>query len=149
MTEPQKRIPLSDIAEVWFEAPNTILDAVHPVTGKPVWGSTDYTGQPGVERMSFDEALERQANHWRSPPSEITWKEFDDALNVLPPVAWCNWSAAESFKISERTSGNITAIYCRIGDTAPRYFHLSDSIFLKHDEIVRRCREALAGGRPV
>ena len=144
MTEPTKRLSVSDITEVYFQAPNTILDGVHPVTGKPVWGETDYEGQPGVERISFDDALARQADHWRSEPSEITKAQFWEMLEVLPPVDWCNWSNSESFKMSERLSGIITGIYVRIGCEAvgtERYYTFNDDCTMKHDAIVAKVLE--------
>jgi hypothetical protein len=52
-------------------------------------------------------------------------------LGVLPPVGWRNDGPAESFKLSERTSGSITGIYVRIGD---RYFTFKDGITLAHAE---------------
>ena len=139
MTEPAKRISLDDIKEVWFQAPSTVLDAIHPITGKPLWGKTDPTGQPGVERMTFDDALARQHEHWRSDPVEITYDEFQEALNVLPPEDWNTWTMTESFKMSERTSGAITAIYVRIGSEPDqaRYYCFSDSFTMKHTAIVR------------
>lgn len=38
---------------------------------------------------------------------EITEEEYDDALNVLPPVAWCDGG----FFISERYTSNISDFY--------------------------------------
>ena len=38
---------------------------------------------------------------------EITEEEYDDALNVLPPVAWCEGG----FFISERYTSNISDFY--------------------------------------
>jgi hypothetical protein len=65
-------------------------------------------------------------------------------LNILPPVRWENWDSWEVFRMSERTSGTITAIFCRIGS---KYFELEDSIFLKSPEILRLCQSATDGNR--
>ena len=85
--------------------------------------------------LPFEEAHQRFENSFKSAPVEITEERWDEMLGVLPPVAWKNDGAHESFKISERTAGSITAIFVRIGD---RYFELSDTITLAHRECVER-----------
>jgi uncharacterized protein DUF1419 len=87
--------------------------------------------------LPFEEAHQRFENSFRSEPVEITEERWDEMLGVLPPVGWKNDGAHESFKISERTAGSITAIFVRIGD---RYFELSDTITLPHRECVERVR---------
>jgi hypothetical protein len=75
----------------------------------------------------------------RTDPEEIALSTFDDMLGVLPPVGWRNDGPAESFKLSERTSGSITGIYVRVGD---RYFTFKDSITLPHAECCERVRQS-------
>jgi len=74
-------------------------------------------------------------------PVEITEKEFLYALSVLPPVGWRTARGVESFKISERLYGNVTAIYARIGN---RYFTFSDLITLTAEEIANRINDSAA-----
>src|ERR1700682_4430792 len=69
--------------------------------------------------LPFEEAHQRFENSFKSESVEITEERWDEMLGVLPPVAWKNEGAHESFKISERTAGSITAIFVRIRD---RYF---------------------------
>lgn len=76
----------------------------------------------------------------KTEPVEINEDEFLRALNVLPPVRWTRRSDSESFKISERLYGSITAIYARMGD---RYYSFSDYIALPHDEVISRIRQTL------
>jgi len=71
------------------------------------------------------------------PIAEITEEEYWEMVGVLPPVGFISRNGT-SFKMSERTAGNITGIYANVGN---RYFCLADSIFTPHDEIMRRVAE--------
>ena len=92
---------------------------------------------PGVQLGELGPVSAASDESWKSPPVEITADRYMEMLEVLPPVAWKSSRDAETFKLSERTSGNITAIFCRLGE---RYFEMQDSIFLKHDAIVDACK---------
>ncbi len=92
---------------------------------------------PGAALGELGPVSEQSESFYRSAPVEITRERFIEMLEVLPPVGWVHAGDAETFKLSERTSGNITPIFCRIGE---RHFELSDSIFMKHDAIVAACR---------
>lgn len=121
-----------------------IIDAVHPETGLGVWsGETLEQVQkryPGAVKEDFDVATQANDDHWRQAPSRISSEKFHEALNVLPPEDWRHGTGdCESFKMSERTSGSITAIYARVGS---EYWHLADSYTLTHEQILERIREA-------
>ena len=74
------------------------------------------------------DAWQRHENSCKSEPVEITRDRFHEMLNILPPVAWnYNDPSFESFKMSERTTGSITAIFVRIHD---RYFAFSNTCTL-------------------
>ena len=90
--------------------------------------------------MSTDDAWQLFENNFKRPPVEISEHRWDEMLGVLPPVAWKTDPTGESFKISERTAGSITAIFVRIGD---RYFEFSDSIGLPHRVCVNRVLDAI------
>ena len=47
--------------------------------------------------------------------SEIPQERFVEMLEVLPPMQWRRSKTAESFKMSELTSGTITDCFVRIG----------------------------------
>lgn len=95
---------------------------------------------PDAEMISIDEAITRTDAAFRHPPTRVTRERYLQMLEVLPPVDWRGiGSTAESFKLSERTCGNITAIFCRIGES---YWELQDDITLPHAEIVARVRAA-------
>jgi hypothetical protein len=91
---------------------------------------------PDAQYIDIDQAADMIDDAHRRPVSETTAEHFEEMLNVLPPRQWVRGNAAESFKISERTSGSITAIYARIGE---RYFEMQDNMSTPHDEIMRRC----------
>ena len=90
---------------------------------------------PKAEFGDFDEIYQRIESSFMSDVVEITEAEFIKALEVLPPVGWTTAKGVESFKMSERLVGLITAIYARIGD---RYFTFNDKITLKADQIADR-----------
>lgn len=85
--------------------------------------------------LPFDEAWSRHETAAKTDPVEITPERYLDALNVLPPVSWRNDGPAESFKLSERLTGNITSIYVRLED---RYFSFNDDIRTPHTACVER-----------
>ena len=85
--------------------------------------------------LPLDDAWQRYENQFKSEPVEITEERWHEMLGVLPPMAWTSDSTGESFKISERTAGSITAIFVRIRD---RYFELSDTCTLPHRECISR-----------
>lgn len=47
----------------------------------------------------------------KRPIQEITKKEYQDQLNVLPPVNWCRIGDFEMFCMSERIRGSYTTQY--------------------------------------
>ena len=64
---------------------------------------------PGTEYIKFEAAIKIKDDANRKPVSEITKKLFWEMLEVLPPVKWTQSGNSESFKMSERWSGCITA----------------------------------------
>jgi hypothetical protein len=86
--------------------------------------------------LSLDEAVARYENSFKSEPIEISKERWWEMLEVLPPVGWKHGAHnSESFKLSERTAGLVTAIYVRVGT---RYFELSDKITLPHKQCLAR-----------
>ena len=95
---------------------------------------------PGAALGEWDDVYAETEASRKTEPIEIKEDEFLKALNVLPPVKWTRRSDSESFKISERLYGSITAIYARIGD---RYYTFSDNIALPHDDVISRIKQSL------
>lgn len=121
-----------------------IIDAVHPKTGLGVYSGESLEQirkrDPGAELGNFEQVCDQQDAYWRKPPVEITRDRFLEMLGVLPPVGWEMTEEEEVFKLAERTSGAITAIFCRIGD---RYFEMQDRIYLDVDLIVAKCKAVM------
>ena len=95
---------------------------------------------PGAALGEWDDVYAEAEASCKTEPVEIMEDEFLKALNVLPPVRWTQRSDSESFKISERLYGSITAIYARLGN---RYYTFSDNITLPHDDVISRIRQSL------
>lgn len=91
---------------------------------------------PGVVVDTMDAAIARRNVAMTHSPTEITEEQFFSALHCLPPMGWVQKGNAESFKMSEFTSGAITGIYARVDD---RYFTMSDVYTMKHEDIVSAC----------
>lgn len=96
---------------------------------------TSLSAMPAQEAQALYEA------RFKTPVEEITADVFDYGLNVLPPVAWTRARGAETFKISERLAGCVTAIYVAIGQ---RYFRFHDDIRTPHDQCCERVLSFIA-----
>lgn len=96
---------------------------------------------PDLVVLPFADANRRYEDGFRAPPVAITIERYWEMLEILPPVGFVNTGMEESFKMSERTAGNITAIFARVGD---RYFELADSLFMKHADIIAAVRNSEA-----
>lgn len=99
--------------------------------------------------LPLDEAAARYERQFKTEPVTITEAHWHEMLGILPPVGWRNTACGESFKLSERTAGFVTAIFVRIND---RYFTFADDIRTPHDECCRRVAQSRAWregeGRP-
>lgn len=94
---------------------------------------------PAAIITTWDDAQARIEAGSKTEPRQIDEQDFDYALNVLPPRQWVNAGGGESFKMSERTNGRITAIYARLGTT---YWKFDDDFNLPHSEIMARVQFA-------
>lgn len=100
---------------------------------------------PDLIVLPMGDAHSRYENAFKSPPVEVSQERYWDMLEILPPVGFVNTGQEESFKLSERTAGHVTAILARIGE---RYFEMSDSILMKHADIIAAVRGADAFTAP-
>lgn len=123
----------------------TIIDAVNPLNGcRSIWGNKTLEQvqqeYPGAQIFEFEPWLKQKEESLCAPaPTEITEEQFNDALDVLPPMHWGRQKDSESFQLMEMLSGRVTSAYCRIGQ---RYFALTVIEKTPHEEIVERCRKA-------
>lgn len=129
---------------VFCTATQSIVDYVHAGRGEteaqaiarltPDYGTA-------LTTMPADEAQLLYENKFKTPVSEITLEAFEYALNVLPPVAWTRARGAQSFKISERTAGRVTAIYVEMRG---RTFTFQDDIRTPHNACCERVAAFIA-----
>ena len=92
--------------------------------------------------MPASQAQELYGARFKTPVEEIPREDFQYALNCLPPVAWTYARAAQSFKISERTAGSVTAIYVEMQN---RYFRFHDDIRTPHEDCCNRVARFIRG----
>ena len=91
---------------------------------------------PGAEVWDFDAAIEHKENALKSAPEEITEEQFIEALEVLPPEDWQRTAEGQSFKMCERTSGRITAIYAEVNG---KFYTMSNVHTMPHKDIMADC----------
>lgn len=106
-----------------------------------------YPGAIVISSDNFDRAICEKA---KLPPEEITEKDFEDALECLPPLGWVGDEDSESFKMSEFFVADITTIYVRIKDNDQnRYFSFSDVCTMPHSEVVKFVRNSEVYRQPL
>ncbi|MEY2800918.1 MAG: hypothetical protein RL513_502 [Pseudomonadota bacterium] len=129
---------------VWSRAQATVIDFIHPHTGLTVCFRQTLAEvrdrYPDAEEGEYEaiapdlEAARRAK--YVTKPQRITAEDYQEALNCLPPLHWRGGGGAETFKMSEFYTADLTHLYCKVGD---RYWSFLDSARLTHDEIVRAC----------
>lgn len=135
---------LAGIATHVFYADGCILDFINPSTGRSAIARRTLEEMqavyPGAQVMEKEAAyIAKEAadrDRYCKKPTPITAKDYQYMLCELPPMHWRGNGNTESFKMSEFTTGNITAIYARIGE---QHYALVDDASLTHDEIIARC----------
>ncbi len=81
----------------------------------------------GFRAVTWDEYEELQREKWLSKePKEITQKEFDDALNVLPPKCWIQNERYSMFFIGECTTMSYYGQYLYDKASGKYYTALTD-----------------------
>ena len=142
---------LTDLTHCFFVAANgrhpsrpTMVDMIHPDTGKGVYGGRTLEEvreeYPNAEEMHIDKATALTNDFYRTPPMRTTKQAWQDALDVLPPRNYVVQGSTASFKMSEMLCGDITRVYCRLGEN---YFYFNGEVRLTHDAIVEMCADAL------
>ena len=115
---------------------SVLTDGVSSYTGKTkeeflAEGCTVVDGDGLYEIVkAFENSISGQ---WK----EITEKEYDDALNVLPPVLWYNGG----FFISEADTGSVHAFYQRLNG---KFYTSEYSIYTSRDEIMESLKRYVA-----
>lgn len=131
---------------IYCTASNRIIDylrANEPAEQQIARLSTEYGTR--LEVLPAEEAMDRFEASFKTPVTAISAEHYDYALNCLPPVQWIRRAGGETFKMSERMAGAVTAIYVTIGD---KYFRFYDDIRLPHEECLKRVADYLATATP-
>ena len=81
----------------------------------------------GFRAVSFEEyqEIERQ-KFMDTEAKEITEEQFDDALNVLPPVNWIQTDTLSMFHIAEADTGTLHGQYLHDKTNGKYYFAVTD-----------------------
>jgi hypothetical protein len=97
---------------------------------------------PNAEIVPFDyaincieEAAKEKFNLLN--PVEITEGQYYEMLECLPPEQYKSTEEGTSFKISERTFGNITACFVHKNS---KYYEVMARTHTKHEELLAVCR---------
>jgi hypothetical protein len=103
---------------------------------------------PGAEVMEYEEASKlheaAQIAKYCKPLQVIDHDHYMYMLEVLPPVAWTRDSDGESFKLCERTTGNLTAIIVKYRGV---YYEYTGDIRTPHKQVIEFVRAEIAAGR--
>lgn len=116
----------------------TVIDFVRHDGLTQIDGSTfdDLRGEyPDVSIEEFEIAYRAIEACFISPVRPVSYEQFIEALEELPPLNWVRAEDSESFKAMEMTYGNVTRIWVRVGD---HYFSLSDRRTLTHAQILQK-----------
>lgn len=147
---PRRKLPYTAFTECWYvPGETTVLDLIHPDDGLTLYfreSAADILARhPAARRMAFDDACkaadEAIAAKYKQDVSEIAEARYWDALEVLPPVGFTVSDGVESFRMSERLAGSLTAIFARQGE---RYFTFTDDIRLPAAVIATRIKAFVA-----
>ncbi len=93
----------------------------------------------GVTVGTVDEYRNLHDASYRTRPVPTCAEVYQEMLEILPPVNWVTVGGVESFRMSERLTGAITAIYARLGGT---YWTFYDRIDLPPAEVAAKVRAA-------
>jgi hypothetical protein len=94
---------------------------------------------PSAVMIDYKEAVEQIENRCKTEPRQINAEDYYYALEVFPLEQRTSGGDFETFKMSQRTNGRVTAIYARIGNS---YWMFQDVYSLNHLEIIARVRTA-------
>jgi len=134
------------MSNVFFNG-HTAVDVVDPsgVGGYSRKSKAELERQYGkLEIISIAEAVERIEQRACTLPIEVTEAEWDEALNVLPPLKWIRTADVESFRICEPTVATVHATYVRLGK---RYFCMNRPRAESHEQVVSLAATVMAAPR--
>ena len=121
-------------------AESILYDGVCPYTKQTAaeYEKNGYTVMTEDEFGTFDKAFEDSlCGDWK----EITEEQFQEALNILPPIKW----ERGGFYIGEPTRGSLYGFYQRIGD---KYYTSLQSFYTDRQTIINSLSLWIAGYEP-
>lgn len=113
-----------------------LINGINSYTGET---KTDYIekGYAVLTESEFDEAIKEYeksiCGHWM----EISEKFYNQQLNVLPPMKWCNGG----FFVSEAMIGSIHDFYQELNR---KYYTSLQDVFTKREDIIAGLEKAIA-----
>lgn len=142
--------------QVFVQGPLLCIDLVNPHTGRSeTYGHTLEQVQkeyPGAEIADLETWSLAKEQALCTEPERIDEDRFIEMLEVLPPQRWqmgrranlyfggeISGENAESFELSEHTSGRITLVCVRIGND---YFQYQTVAGQKLSAHIERCQKA-------
>ena len=96
-------------------------------------------GYDVLTSSEFDALMEKWERSLCGDWKEITEQEYDDMLNILPPLKWYDGG----FFSSEAFSGALHSFYQKLNG---KYYTSLQSIFTDRNEIIRSLMEATTNG---
>lgn len=100
----------------------------------------EYKGEGRVQLMRMCDFDKLHDEALRTEPEEITEADYDEALNVLPPMKWHHLLGVESFRMTEFYSGHITTIYAKCQG---RYWKFRDDAYMQTADLVAKVHKAM------
>lgn len=81
----------------------------------------------GFSVLPFETWLDKKNKSYTDiPMQEITAEEYNDQMDILPPMLWCTIDGITMFCMSEMYDGSITSQYARDNATGKYYTKLVD-----------------------
>ncbi|MDF2950565.1 MAG: hypothetical protein K0S18_148 [Anaerocolumna sp.] len=83
--------------------------------------------ESGCKLMTYEQFKEAERKHLLDGElTEVTADQFEDSLNVLPPICWTTHNNVEMFCMSEMYTGSYTSQYAHDKRTGKYYTKLVD-----------------------
>lgn len=101
---------------------------------------------PGIELGEFDLVLAEKERQTQTSPEEISQRRYIQALEAMPPMQMRSAGGWDTFRMSERHFGRVTAVYAT---NHRQYFTFLARDTLTHEEIVQQIHTTLGPIVPV
>lgn len=141
MQTQETTLELKDLKRCFVQDSLHLIDFIHPHTGRSLTFDESLEQiqerYPGAYATDFAPWVAAKEAALCTEPEKITQEQYDEWLCTLPPKNYQRAPGSESFEFLEHTSGNVTGIFCRIGD---HHFTFTGIAGQTHQAIVAKCR---------